>query len=370
MALEVQKFRRDDFKIVCFKVGVTLLALSSCLPVFADAPSRQKLQDLLSLGEQSQISKDMHRAEIEYLAATSEAAKFGSKSPELQESEARLASIYVLQGKLALAEPHYLKTREIALELRRSNKENPEGLVLLDDLSDAYELQGSTKEAEFCYLHCLNLRQAISPKHKNLPNAQVLYGAHLIAHGKLVEGEEYFRDGHALSASIFGAESPNTAKLDLTIANMYNSVDKIQEAEKYCGECESIFKKCLSPPNEMVANVTRLHAVILSKMGRLKEAEKEVKAALEIHTKIDGVESVEYAYDLSCLARIYMDSRRLADAETAVSKSLAIMKKHSETLTRIRKTTLELGVKIAHLQHHDAQAAKLESELKTIEGKH
>jgi tetratricopeptide (TPR) repeat protein len=370
MALAVQKFRRYDFKLVCPKVGFTLFALTFCLPVFADAPSRQKLQDLLSLGEQSQISKDMRRAELDYLAATAEAAKFGSKSPELQESEARLASIYVLQGKLLLAEPHYLKTREIALELKKSNKENPEGLVLLDDLSDAYQLQGSTKQSEFCYLHTMNLRQAISPKHKNLPNAQVMYGAQLIAHGKLAEGEKYFRDGHALSNSIFGAESPNTGKLDLTIANMYNSVDKLQEAEKYSGECESIFKKCLSPPNEMVANVTRLHALTLSKLGRLKEAEKEGKAALEIHTKIDGVESIEYAYDLSCLARIYLDSRRLTDAETAVSKSLAIMKKHPEAFTQIRNMTLALGVNVAHLQHHDALAAKRESELKSTEGKH
>jgi tetratricopeptide (TPR) repeat protein len=339
------------------------------LPAFAAAPSNQKLQEFLNLGEQSQLSHDMRRAEMDYLKAIEEAAKFGPKSPETQESEARLAAVYVLQGKLEAAAPHYQKAKDIALALKKEGHEAPESFVWLDDLSDAYQLQAATTQPEYCYLHCIELRKAISPRHKNLASVETQFGSLLLMNGKVAEGDKYLKEGYALSATLDGAESHNTGKLCLILANAYNIAGKLTDAEKFCKEAIAITLKRSGNLNTVLANLRRMDAVILTKMGKTKEALSEVKTAMELHKRLDGVKSAEYAYDLSCLATIYMDSHRLNEAEATVTESLAIFQTQPHVIKELRTTTLALAVKIARLQHHNSQAAKWEAELKTWEAK-
>jgi tetratricopeptide (TPR) repeat protein len=354
-----------------FKFSLLLMILYSIgLSTNAETPSKEKLRVLLNVAEQAQLSHDMRLSETDYLKAIEEAAKFGANSAEVQECEARLAAVYVLQGKLDLAEPHYLKAKDLAVLLMKDGKGDPETFVWLDDLSDAYQLQGATQQTEKCYLHCLTLRKTISLKHKLLPTIEVLYGTELAKHGNVAEGDKYLKQGYARSVTLTGAMSGVTGQLALQLANVYNNLGRSQDADKYCAQAEAVARSGASGNDEVVANVARLHAIILTKLGRLKEAELETKSAQIIHKKRDGVDHFEYAYDLVCMARIYMESHRLNDAETAITQALSIMQKNPKSLIQVQQQALELGVKIARLQHHSADATKLEAQLKGLTGKH
>ncbi|MBS1953912.1 MAG: tetratricopeptide repeat protein [Cyanobacteria bacterium SZAS-4] len=352
------------------KFTLSLLMLCSIgLPTFAAPPSREKLRTLLNVAQQAQISHDMRLSETDYLKAIEEAQKFGANSAEVQECEARLAAVYVLQGKLDLAEPHYVKAKEIASFLMKDGKGDPEAFVWLDDLSDAYQLMGASQQTERCYLHCLTLRKTINARHKLLPTIEVLYGAELVARGKVAEGDKYLKQGYERSVSLTGKMSGVTGQLALQLANVYNNIGRVQDAEKYCAQAELIARSGAAGSVEVVANVARLRAIILTKMGRFKEAELEAKSAQIIHKEQHGVDYFEYGYDLVCMARIYLESHRLNDAEKAINQALSIMQKDPKSLKMVRVQGLELAIKIARLQHHSADATKLEAQLKELNSK-
>ncbi len=339
-------------------------------PSNAATPSKEKLRVLLNVAQQAQLGHDMRLSETDYLKAIEEAQKFGGNSAEVQECEARLAAVYVLQGKLDLAEPHYLKAKDITILVMKDGKGDPETFVWLDDLSDSYQLVGATQQTEKCYLHCLTLRKTISPRHKLLPQIEVLYGAELATHGKVAEGDKYLKQGYTRSISLTGAMSGATGQLALQLANVYNMLGRLPEAEKYCAQSETIARSGAAGNVEVVANVARLHAIILTKMGRLKEAELETKSAQIIHKERHGEAYFEYAYDQVCMARIYMESHRLSDAEKTITQALSTMQKDPKTLKQIQVQALELAIKIARLQHHSANATKLEAQLKDLNAKH
>lgn len=352
-------------------VGLLLLTLISVgATAFAASPSKADLQRLLNVAEQAQLSRDFRQAESDYQKALLEASKFGAESAEVQECEAHLATLYVLQGKLDLAEPHYVKAKNLAIKLMKDGHGDPECYVLLDDLSDAYQLAGATRETERCYQHCLSLRQTISPKHKLLPTIEVLYGAELVKNGKVAEGEKYLKQGYARTVSLAGAKSGVTGQLALTIANTYKFLGRWQEAEKYCADSETVARTGAAGSVVVVANVARLHGIILTKLGRLKEAELELRSAEIIHKQRSGTDNVEYAYDQVCMAQVYLLMNRLNEADKAITEALATMEKDPKSFKPVEIEALELAVKIARNLHHTGDVTRRQAQLKNLTGKH
>ena len=349
--------------------GMFLLTLISVsVTAFAATPSKEELQRLLNVAEQQQLSRDFRRAESEYQKALLEASKFGAESAEVQECEAHLATLYVLQGKLELAEPHYVKAKNLAVKLMKDGHGDPECYVLLDDLSDAYQLAGATRETEKCYQHCLSLRQTISQKHKLLPTIEVLYGAEFVKNGKVSEGERYLKQGYARSVSLTGAKSGVTGQLALTLANTYKVLGRWQEAERYCADSETVARTGAAGSVVVVANVARLHGIILTKLGRLKEAELELKSAEIIHKQRSGTDNFEFAYDQVCMAQIYLQMHRLNEADKAITEALATMEKDPKSFKPVKLEALELAVKIARALHHTGDVTKWEAQLKNLTG--
>lgn len=352
-------------------INLLLLTLFSVSVATASAaPSKAALQNLLNIAEQAQLSEDLPRAESDYKKALGEALKFGVDSAEVQACEAHLATLYVLQGKLSLAEPHYLRAKDIAVKIMKNGKGDPESFVLLDDLSDAYQMVGASTETEKCYEHCFSLRKAISPKHKLLPNIEVYYGEELVKRGKVAEGVKYLQQGYARSISLAGAKSGATGKLALTIANVYNGLSRWQEAEKYCADSETVARSGAAGGAVVVANVARLHGMILTKLGRFKEAELEIKSAEIIHKQMYGTENFEYAYDLVCMARILLETHKLSEAESAINQALNTFRKNPASMKSVQVEALELASKIAQAQHKTADASKWQAQLKVLAGKH
>lgn len=349
---------------------ISVGAFAFALDAFADAPSKATLENLLNIAEQSLLSRDMPRAETGYQKALTEAMKFGANSAEVQECETHLATVYVLQGKLPLAEPHYQKAKDMTVKLMKDGHGDPEAYVVLDDLSDAYQLAGASGNAEMCYQHCLALRQTISPKHKLLPTIEVLYGAELIKNGKNAEGEKYLTQGYDRSVSLTGVKSSVTGQLALSLATIYTGLGRWKEAEKYAADAETVARTGANGGAEVVANIARLHGAILTKLGRYKEAELEITSAEIIHKKNHGADHFEYAYDQVRMAKIYAETHRLNEAEALITQALATFQKNTKALKAVQVEALELGVKIAKQQHQAANATKYEAQLKSLNAKH
>lgn len=350
--------------------GVVFLTLFSVSASSAHSLSKlQHLKLMLTFGEQSQLSHDYKKAESYYATALAEAVPFGAQSSELQECEARLATILVLQGELKKAEPHYLKAKEIATELLKNGADEPESFVWLDDLSDAYQLTGATKESLMCYEHVVALRKAISPRHKNLATAESLYGQMLLFNKKIEAGDKLLKDAYALSCKVNGAETTNTGSLCLTLANAYNNAGMNKDADKFAAISQDISAKRMGPDSEVVANIARLRATLLTRLGRFKDAETQANLALDIHQKRHGQGHEECAYDHACLAKVYQAEHKLSNAEAESNKAVQMMQKLKPTVPAMKIQLLETAASIQHELHHEAASVSLMNQAKALKGK-
>src|ERR1700733_1291964 len=127
---------------------------------------RKAWQSIIDSGESNEMNHQWIVAELSYKNALTAAEKFGPQSQEVQASLPRLAVCLVVQNKLESAEPLYKRAVEIVYRLRSESPPahpDPDSLVWLDDLADAYENKAKDYKPEFCLDHCAAIRRAIAP---------------------------------------------------------------------------------------------------------------------------------------------------------------------------------------------------------------
>jgi Tetratricopeptide repeat len=145
--------------------------------VYAEGASaeRRAWQTIIDSGESNEMNHQWIVAELSYKNALSAAEKFGPRSQEVQSSLPRLAVCLVVQNKFEEAEPLYKRAVEIVYRLRSADpptNPDPDSLVWLDDLADAYQDKAKEYKPILCMEHCTAIRRAIAPgRHSKLASA-------------------------------------------------------------------------------------------------------------------------------------------------------------------------------------------------------
>lgn len=155
-----------------FAISISLLVVpATCLPVVAaDAAAetvelKKKWKRLIQEGNMNEIHKDFTGASRRYHQALPLAEKIGKGSPELIESLARLAVLYLLVGNDREAEWTYTRLVESEWTDPKKIQGMQAAAAALDDLAETYERLGNSPLRLDFLLHALAVRERMATSH-------------------------------------------------------------------------------------------------------------------------------------------------------------------------------------------------------------
>jgi len=314
---------------------------------------------LKNAGAKAEIFGDYVEAENEYKLALAEAQRLGPKSKEVAETCIRLATMYVLQNKFALAEPYYSKGVAIALEQKRAGHQSEDVITCLEDLVSAYESKARGGTAKYCYEHMLEIAdQLFGPSYSKYPFLLNKLALIYYKERNLEKAEQLSERWLALSKDRLYPEI--LVKYSTALATMYYEDKKYAKAEELCKQALSKAVKYQGSQGNLALEIARLLTRTYIKQEKLAEANELSKHLLNVDGKKYGAGSRERAIDLWALALMEHHQGNYKKAEQSYRISLGIIDK---TFGRLHQDPEELDdlAQLLRQTHRQSQGRKLES---------
>lgn len=339
-----------------------LIALSASRACAADPAARW--HELKDAGEQAEIGHDYGRAEKWFQQALSEAEKLNPNTSELEETLSRLASSMIYQGKIAEAQPIYKRAIAIALNDKNKNR-NPEDLVWLDDLSDAYDEQARGKNTELALKNCLELRTAISKTHAKLG----------IVYWKLsqvyVQQENYklALDYLEKALAVHQRHAKNgfwPARDTCSLAEVHLKLGHLDQVNSLLERSRLLTMTSVGMNSALGTAIYRCFGGLYYAQRKFTDAEHQYEVALKIDQALDKAKGFDQTIDLNCLADFYEKRGNNAKAVEYYNQSMDIISKRAGEKSAF---LVPPGKKLASLyrkMHRPADAAKVEAKIRGI----
>jgi tetratricopeptide (TPR) repeat protein len=348
-------------KVQSVVVAISLLALfGRCACAEAS-----KWQEYKTAGEQAEIEHDYNRAEYWYGRALIEADKPGGSAVQLEETLTRCAASYVLLDKVDKAEPLYQRAMQNAFGAK-SSAQNPEYLVWLDDLADAYGSRETGPNTEICLKHAIEIRQRISGgKHTKL--APVLYRLALYYANNLNWSESLPYAQRALESyeSMQGRTSINTAQCWIGIGVAYKGLHQYEKSLDAFNKSLQMMQK-LMPGSTYVACILRYEAEVARDQKQWAVAESLYRQALVIDQKIDGQHGLYQFADYNSLADFYEKRGDLQKAEHNYRLVVELfVTRLGPNNIAVATPSIKLALVLRKL-HRNAEADRLELQARAI----
>ena len=225
----------------------------------------------------------------------------------------------------AAAEPYLREALQYASGFQ--GKDRAFVAMLDNNLAHVAFRNGDLKESE-------RLQRAAIDEYRHLPPGTYVemavslsnLGAVLSRQGKYAEAEPFVREGLDLRRKVLGDSHPDTAMGWYRLSDLLYNEGDYRRAEQAARTSLEVFRRALAKPeNDLVfANPLTELGMILNKSGRPQEAEKPLREALEIRTRLLApgnqlIASTQAAFGASLLAR-----NRYADAEPLLAASYQI----------------------------------------------
>ena len=212
-----------------------------------------------------------------------------------------------------------------ALDLKKELRDQPEAEASVDEtLSGVYSRMGDHKRAEEALLHALQLRTRAQGSHT--PEvAQTLNYLGLVysAQSRWDNAAQIHLDALELQRELFGPEHIQVARTMSIRGWVLMQQAKHSEAEQYLRLALAQQRK-LGTATDVATTLMRLGSA-LTQEGRLDEAERVLKEALEMNRTTFGDESLEAASALNALAvTIALTQSRLPEAIELYRDAFAI----------------------------------------------
>lgn len=299
-------------------VGPLLELASSAVSVLHEAGAEAEAGKLLNA-----LLDEMGRSGKDVVSILTEPAEDAREALSRARALGLLARRYILQGRLAQAEPLLRQAQSIREVML--GPQHPDTATSLNDLALMYVYRGRYTEAEPLYRRALAIREAaLGPRHPetaaSLNNLAALY----LREGRYAEVETLLQRALAIDEAAYGPDHPYVATDLNNLAKLYESQGRPEEAELLYQRALSISEKTLGPEHPDTATSLNNLAALYEIQGRLAEAEAIHKRALRIREAALGLEHPETARSLSNLAHLYVLQGRLSEAEPLHQRSLSI----------------------------------------------
>jgi len=201
--------------------------------------------------------------------------------------------------------------------------------MLYNNLGHVAYRKGDLKESE-------RLGRAAIDEYRRLPPGTYVemavslsnLGAILIRQGKYAEAEPFIREGLDLRRKVLGDDHPDTAMGWYRLSDLLYSEGNYRRAEQAARTSLEVFRRALAKPEgdlSFASPLTEL-GMILNKLNRPHEAEKPLRQALEIRTRLLAPGNQLIASTQATLGEALVAQRRYSEAEPLLVESYQILK--------------------------------------------
>ena len=226
----------------------------------------------------------------------------GAESVQVGLAANNLSEVFVAMGRYRDAEEGFRAA--LSILSRAQGDAHPDVALVRTNLANLLLLQGNFPAAEAVVTPAIATYERVNgPKHPSLSKplrvlakVRALKQEHAAAEALLLR----VRDIEAAVSTTSG----NYASALSSLAAHYDAVDQPDKALDYDRRALAIYEHAYGPRHPSVAT---LHAAIASQLvyqGKLKEAESEVQAALDIERQLLGADHPDVAQDLLNMAGI------------------------------------------------------------------
>ena len=239
--------------------------------------------------------------EIDALSAQSRRLMFDSKIDE---------AIPLAEQALAMAE-------------KQLGKETAKYAQLANRLAVLYRSKSRFGEAEQLLKHAIAVREAADPNQlvDSLNDLGLIYWDT----GRYAEAEPLLQRCLEQYATRRGPKHEYTATAATNLALLYRDMGRFDDAERYMLQGKGIREELAAPVRDVeLSNSLNNLAGLLRERGRYAEAEPLARQAVEIRTRVHGLEHRDVATSMNVLAEILRATGQYAEAETLLGTTLSI----------------------------------------------
>lgn len=180
-------------------------------------------------------------AEAELTKALAIAEGFGERDPRLARTLHNLGYILRAEGRLALAEPHYL--RALALQEKTLGSDHLDVALTLNNLAGLYRETGAYDKAEPLYLRSLQIRERrLGPTHPEVADSLNNLAGLLRIEGRNVEAEALGARAIAIMETADGGDPSKVAAWLYNLSRLYLEQGRFEEAAKYEARARDIWR--------------------------------------------------------------------------------------------------------------------------------
>ena len=251
--------------------------------------------------------------------------KFGGDHPNTLLFANNLALGYKSAGKMDQAIRLYRET--LNRQMAKLGRNHPDTLVTMNNLAMAYRDAGQLQDAIPLMEETLNLRiNKLGKSHLNtltsMNNLAVCYKSA----GKMSQAISLHEETLKLRKEILGSDHPETLLSMLNLAQSYEEVNRMPEAIPLFESAAIGIERRRFQSNQAGAIILGT-AGAYEKNGQFAKAEEWRRKWLAVVKGNAGINSSEYARDLSGLGSNLLHQQKWGEAEKVLRDSLAVLEK-------------------------------------------
>jgi eukaryotic-like serine/threonine-protein kinase len=247
-------------------------------------------------------------------------------------------TILISQGKFTEAIPHIEQAIAAKEEL---GAHALDVAASLNSLGVAYLELGRYDDAAAPFERALGIWQdALGDRHADVAGATFNLGNLRREQGQLVEAAALHRRALQIREELYGAEHPVVADSLEALGLVVADAGDPAEARRLAERALAIRLAALGPDHYDVANSLLNLAPGTADLG---EREAQLRQALAIYEKVSGPDSLDVAYPLTGLAKVLVETDRVAEARAAAERALALRVAGGEIASEVADSRFALA---------------------------
>lgn len=270
-------------------------------------------EDLVDEGNRFELLHDYKESKKYYLQSLELARKSGKDTPQVAESQARLAAVCVAMNNMKDADLYGNSALALALAEKRSGHPNEAVTVCMEDLAGAYLDEAPELGQEYCFKKAIEIREKLfGLNHPNLARSYGSLAALYLDKGRYADAAPLITKSMGITSRSVGSGNYSLPKQILHHAIMkYDRGDKAS-AEKMLQITEDIETKMKS--DRYRSTREQFQAILCAERGDLKRAEELFKHAIK-KDEVSHPGGGRLANSYAQLARFYCQHHRDKDAQ-------------------------------------------------------
>jgi tetratricopeptide (TPR) repeat protein len=250
----------------------------------------------------------------------------GQRHRDTLTSAARLAEVYLLQGKYAQAEPLYVNTLEV--QRRVLGEEHRDTLDTMDGLGELYRELGKYAQAEPILAKVVDVRRrTLGENHPSTLDSMNNLATVYHVEGKYPQTEPLYIEVIERQRRVLGAEHPKTLDTMNNLGDLYRLEGKYDQAASLDSQVLEGQRRALGQEHPKTLIAMNHVAVVYQLQGDYAQAESLFTKVLEIQKRVLGQEQLDTLITMSNLAVAYRAQGEYSQAESLFTKTIEIQKR-------------------------------------------